>query len=228
VSQPPTTGWMSAPRPPVPRPTPPPASPTKREVWLFDTSTLLSLAGVDDLRAVIQAELSSQPCVLFDVVVDELAYLAGRTDATALLARRAQGQLGWLGAVASTATISDVDRALAIQDVIAGTRALAHDWEHWAESVMIDIARRMTQGTPILLSEDHSARVEASQRTPDGEGPIASYSLHKLMARMVRAGRMRAQDAAAFADQLQQAGRARLTYTAQEFSTGNLRRVGQP
>lgn len=227
MSQPPTAGWVSAPRPPVPTSTPPVAQPVKPDVWLFDTSTLLSLAAVPTMQAAIQAELSSQRCVLFDVVVDELDYLAGRTDKTGLLARRARGQLGWLGAVADT-TIGDVDRALAIQDVIAGTRALAHEWEHWAESVMIDIARRLTQLTPILLSEDHSARVEASQCTPAGEGPIAGYSLHKLMARMVQAGRMAAQDAAAFADQLHQADRARLTYTADDFRTGDLRRVGQP
>jgi hypothetical protein len=227
VSQPPTTGWVSTPRPPVPPSTSPAAAPIKPEAWLFDTSTLLSLAAVPTLQVAIQAELSNQPCVLFDVVVDELAHLARRTDQTGLLARQAEGRLAWLGAAADS-SIGDVDRALAIQDVIAGTRALVHEWEHWAESVMIDIARRMTQLTPILLSEDHSARVEASQCTPEGEGPIASYSLHKLMARMVRAGRMPAQDAASFADQLQQAGRARLTYTAQEFSTGNLRRVGQP
>lgn len=197
MSQPPTSGWVPAPRPPVPPPTPPVAAPIKSEVWLFDTSTLLSLAAVPTLQAAIESELSSQPCVLFVVVVDELDYLALRTDQTGLLARRARGQLGWLGTMASTASISDLDRALAIQDVIAGTRALAHEWEHWAESVMIDIARRMTQGTPILLSEDHSARVEANQRTPEGEGPIASCSLHKLMARMVLVGRLSADDAAA-------------------------------
>ena len=238
MTQPPTPGAAGAARPPVPQPPaqrpPAPAvepataaAPLKPEAWLFDTSTLLSLAAVDDLRAAVEAELSAQPCVLFDVVVDELTGLARRTDRTGLLARRARGQLGWLGAVADS-SIGDVDRALAIQNVIAGTRALADPWEHWAESVMIDIARRMTQLTPVLLSEDHSARVEANQCTPDGEGPVASYSLHKLMARMVQTGRLPAQDAASLADQLQQAGRAQLTYTAQEFSTGNLRRVGQP
>lgn len=227
MSPPPPTGWVSAPRPSAPPPTSPAAAPVKPEVWLFDTATLLSMAAVPAMQAAIEVQLSPQPCVLFDVVDDELTHLATRTDQTGLFARRARGQLAWLGPVAST-SMSDVNRARAIQRVIAGTRPLTHARQHWAESVMIEIARRMTQSTPVLLSEDHDARVEAHQTTPAGEGPIASYSVHKLLSRFVRAGQMPAQDAEGFADALQQADRAKITYTAHDFATGRLRRVGQP
>ena len=207
-------------------PAPPP--PAKPDVWLFDTSTLITLAADDELAAVVRAELSPHRCVLFDVVVDELEWLADVPGKDQRLVQRALTQLGWLGPVVDTAQLSDPERARAIQELIAGTRPLRDDWEHWAESVIIDIARRLTMATPILLSEDHSARVEANQRSDDGRGPIASYSVHKLLSRMVRAGRLPAEDAEAFAVRLVEAGRARHTYTAEEFRKPDLGRVGRP
>jgi hypothetical protein len=196
----------------------------KPPVWLPDTASLLSMAVDDDLAAVIEGELAPHACALFDVVDDELADLADLPygDPRRALARRAQARLGWLGEVVDTSTLSDPKRARKIQNLIRGARPLRHDFEHWAESVIIDIAEHLTMTKPVLLTEDYNARVEATQRG------IEALSVHKLLSLMVRGGRLPAADAEIFAECLRKAGRAGHGYTAVEFASGDLGRVGRP
>lgn len=196
----------------------------KPQVWLPDTAALMSLAVDDELAVAVEAELSPHACALLDVVDDELGDLAGLPfgDPRRSLARRARERLGWLGEVVDTTDLSDAGRAREIQESVRGARPLRHDWEHWAESVILDIASRLRQTTPVLFTEDYNARVEA------GRWGIESFSVHKLLAAMVVGGRLDDAMAAVFADRLHKAGRAGRTYTASEFRRGDLGRVGRP
>jgi hypothetical protein len=182
---------------------------------------LISLAVDDGLRAAVQRELDPQRVTLLDVVVDELKILADGDTDVAGLASDALGQLDWLGNVAPTSGYLDLFAVREIQNTIRGTRALKHDLEHWAESVIMHIAPRLQVAAAHMLSEDHAARVESQNHR------IKPFSVHKLLARMVQGARLDADDAVAFADALKAAGRGP-DVTAEEFRTGRLRRVGQP
>lgn len=184
----------------------------------------MTMAVDDELAEVVQSELHPHDCALLDVVDDELADLADGAfgDPRRALARRARARLGWLGEVVDTTDLADLDSAREIQDVIAGGRPLRHDWEHWAESVIITVATGLTDSTPMLLTEDHGARIEARAHG------IGSASVHKLLSTMVIAGRLDADVAVTFADRIHKAGRAFNTYTAEEFRTGDLGRLGRP
>ena len=89
------------------------------------------------------------------------------------------------------------------------------------ESVAIAIAERLQVVTPTLLIEDYDARIEAKNRG------FASFSVHTLLSRMVRAGRLPAETAECFAGRSKDAKRGG-DYTAEEFRTGRLGRVGKP
>jgi hypothetical protein len=86
--------------------------------------------------------------------------------------------------------------------------------------VITDIAEHLTMTKPVLLTEDYNARVEATQRG------IEALSVHKLLSLMVRGGRLPPADAEIFAERLRKAGRAGHGYTAVEFASGDLGRVG--
>lgn len=193
----------------------------KPSIWFVDTSSLISLAVDEELRSVVKSEVAGERCVLLDVVIDELEILAQPGGAITHFAKAALQQLDWLGEPVPVEGKVDVQGALQIQDVIRGARALKHNWEHWAESVTIDIASRLTLLRPYFLAEDYNARVEAKLR---GMQP---YSVHKLLGRMVNEGKLSAADAARFAALLQTAGRG-AEYTEEDFQKGTLGRVGKP
>ncbi len=193
----------------------------KPTVWFLDTSALLSMAVDEALRLTVQRKLSPERCVLWDVVEDELTFLAKSTDTVRTLARAALGQLGWLGEAVAVEGKADPDRALDIQETIRATRPLRHPYEHWAESVMIEIATRMGSLRPVLLTEDYNARVEANFRG------VKALSLHKLLHQMVMSGELDAADAARFADVLHANARGP-ECTVEEFRSGKLGRVGRP
>ncbi|WP_328443407.1 hypothetical protein OG780_44205 [Streptomyces sp. NBC_00386] len=194
----------------------------KPAVWFVDTSSLISLAADDGLRKAVQDEIQTQHRVLLDVVCDELERLAdeGRPNIKSL-AGAALGQLDWLGTPVDTSDKVDSLRVLEIQDVLRSGRALQHPFEHWAESVIMCMADRLQQTTPYLLSEDYNARVESRHH---GCNP---FSVHKLLSRMVRARTLLPERAAAFADALMASDRGK-DYTAEEFTSGWLGRVGHP
>ena len=98
---------------------------------------------------------------------------------------------------------------------------LRRNWEHWAESVTIDIASRLTLLQPYFLAEDYNARIEAKVR---GMRP---YSVHKLLGKMVGDGTLSVADAARFAALLQAAGRGP-ECTEEDFRKCTLGRVGKP
>ncbi|MHB9864398.1 hypothetical protein [Streptomyces sp. YIM S03343] len=197
-------------------PTPAPARPP------FDTSSLLTLAADDNLRRRVQDELASQHRVLLDVVAAELEGLAsqGPPDLKGL-ALAALGQLGWLGDPVSAGDLVEPQRIVEIQDVMRSGRPLRHPFEHWAESVIMAMSERLQQVDPYMLCEDYNARVEALHHN------LTPFSTHKLLARMVQEGRLAADAAAAFSTALQAAERGK-DYTAAEFMSGRLGRVGRP
>ncbi|WP_458246908.1 hypothetical protein [Streptomyces sp. MAI_2237] len=199
-----------------------PPTPEKPAVWFIDTSALLTLAVHDDLRSVVQGEIGAQHHILVDVVYDELDRLAeeGAPDVKSLAAA-ALGQLDWLGTILDTSDKVAAVRVREIQDIVRGGRPLKDPFEHWAESVIMALTERMQRGTPHFLCEDHNARVESRHHG------CVPFSVHKFLSHMVRHGRLAAERAVSFADAIMEAGRGN-DYTAQEFASGRLGRVGHP
>jgi hypothetical protein len=195
---------------------------SKPVLWIPDTSSLITLAVDDELAAAVQAECGADRRVLLDVVVDELENLAGGRQKVSALAAAALTQLEWLGVPLDTSDKVDTARVQAIQDVIRAGRPLRDPWQHLGEAVALGLAERLQVVTPKLLTEDHDARVEAKNRG------VESLSVHKLLSRMVAAGRLTAETAETFASRIHAAGRAAGEYTAAEFRTGRLGRVGKP
>jgi predicted nucleic acid-binding protein len=193
----------------------------KPPVWFVDTSSLISLAVDEDLRAVVTAELRPQRCVLLDVVLDELRSVALGRGPAKMLAQRALDQIIWLGAAASTDDLVNLEGVEEIQDSIRGMRSLQHSREHWAEAVAIHIGSRLARTEAVLLSEDCNARIEARRHEIEG------CSLHKLLSRMVVRNQLSALDAEGFAKSLELAQRGPQC-TADDFVTGSLGRVGRP
>ncbi|MCW1100099.1 hypothetical protein OJ963_40640 [Streptomyces sp. RS2] len=199
-----------------------PPAPAKPAVWFIDTSALLTLAVDDGLRDVIKVEIEPQHHILLDVVCDELERLADEGPPNVKsLAATALGQLDWLGAVLDTNDKVAPGRVQEIQDLVRGGRPLKNPFEHWAESVTMALAERMQSGIPYFLCEDYSARVESRH------SGCLPFSVHKLLFHMVRAGRLTADRAVGFADAVMRAGRGS-DYTAEEFTSGRLGRVGRP
>ncbi|WP_215455089.1 hypothetical protein [Streptomyces sp. ATCC 21386] len=197
-------------------------APAKPALWFVDTSSLLSLAADDNLRQTVQGELVSRRRVLLDVVVDELERLASQgPPGIKDLAVAALGQLDWLGEPVDTDELVAAERVVEIQDIMRSGRSLRHPAEHWAESVIMAMAERLQQMDPYMLCEDYNARVESLHHN------LTPFSIHKLLARMVQGDRLAADEAVIFADALQAAERGK-DYTAAEFISGRLGRVGQP
>ncbi|MEV6792403.1 hypothetical protein AB0M87_10460 [Streptomyces sp. NPDC051320] len=159
---------------------------------------------------------------MLDVVHDELVGLAGRGEpCLQSLATEALGQLDWLGDPVDTSTFVIPDRVIEIQDILRSGRSLKHPAEHWAESVIMAMAERLQHTDPHMLSEDYNARVESTFHH------VTPFSIHKLLARMVRQGGLTAGEAAAFAQALEAADRG-ADYTTDDFLAGRLGRVGRP
>lgn len=173
------------------------------------------------LRETVVRHVGAQPHVVLDVVVDELEGLARRGSPIRALATATLGQLGWLGEPVETNALVDPGRAVQIQDILRGGRSLRHPREHWAESVAMAMAERLTQVDAHLLSEDYDARIESVRHG------LTPFSIHKVLSHMVRNGHIPAEEAVSFADALKAANRG-IGYTAEEFRSGRLRRVGRP
>jgi hypothetical protein len=135
-------------------------SATRARVWFLDTSTLLSMAVDKDIEAAVLDEIGDELVVIIDIVQDELTRRAGIPE-TAALAKVALSGIRPHWSVMDTTryvTLEDVQLA---QEEVADGRILTDDWQHWAESTIIALARRSaTTGltSKILLSEDYDAR----------------------------------------------------------------------
>jgi predicted ribonuclease YlaK len=192
----------------------------KPEAWFPDTSTLITLAHRTPLGDAVRSYFDGKGVVLLEAVVDELEALTSTKGSVAPFAKKALRELSW---AREPVPIKDADivRALEFQNEIRGGEALSHDLEHWGESAIIALASLAQHRAPIMLSEDYNARAAANRNK------ISSYSVHKLLSRMIRENQISATDAEAHANALQRAGRAS-DYTAAELTSGRLGRVGQP
>jgi hypothetical protein len=193
----------------------------KALVWFPDTSALVSLAVHLPLQQAVEAALSAHRRVLVRAVVAELEELAKSPTPTAAWARAALGQLDWLGEPARLDDPADTELAVEVQEQIAAGRPLKHALEHFGEAAIIALASRARTLRPLMLSDDYDARVAAKNRN------VEPLSVHKLLHLMIRQRKVTAAQAAAFADALDRADRAR-DYTAEELASGRLGRVGQP
>ncbi len=114
------------------------------------------------------------------------------------------------------------------QEDVADGRILTDDWQHWAESTIIALARRSaTTGltSEILVSEDYDARRVACT-VPHTRG----VSIHSVLHEGVQSSRMTAEAATVLCEKLHQAGRGPAV-TASDFAdpTGRgLGRVAKP
>lgn len=199
----------------------------------MDTSALITIAASSELRDAVRHAIGDDPVVLMDAVVHELKMLAG-DGGLGMLAAAAGADLGWLGPPVEWRRYVQEDAVREAQARIADGRALKHDREHWAESVIVAMCeaaalRADEAATPVrpvlLVSEDHAARIEAS-KVPGA----TARSLHRLFWEMVGDRLMTADDAARLAELIRDAGRGN-EYTREDFAdrTGKrLGRVGRP
>ena len=131
----------------------------------------------------------------------------------------ALGQLGWLGKPVVLDSPSGTALASEIQLDLAAGRSLRHALEHWGESAIISLASRATH--LLMLSDDYDARIAAHVNG------VEAMSVHKFLHMLIVNRRITAQEAAAFADALHDAGRSP-DFTADELRSGRLKRVGEP
>jgi len=113
----------------------------RARVWFLDTSSLLSMAVDKDIEAAVLDETGNDRVVIIDIVQDELTHRAGIPE-TAALAKTA------LAGIRPDWPVMDTTRYVTLEDVqsaqedVADGRNLTDDWQHWAESTIIALARR--------------------------------------------------------------------------------------
>jgi hypothetical protein len=103
-------------------------------VWFVDTASLLTMAVDPAIEAEILAEIGSDTVVIIDVVADELE-LRVKDPVTASLASVALSRLPATWRELSTERFVSIDAVMKVQERVADGRVLAHDRQHWAESV---------------------------------------------------------------------------------------------
>jgi hypothetical protein len=199
----------------------------RARVWFLDTSSLLSMALDKDIAAAVLNEIGNDRVVIIDIVQDELTRRAGIPE-TAGLAKIALSSIKPSWSVMETTQYVTLEQVQLAQEDVADGRFLTDDSQHWAESTIIAIARRLAATgltTKILLSEDYDARRVACA-VPLTRG----VSIHSVLHERVQAGRMTAEAAAVLGEKLHQAGRGP-SVTASDFAdlTGRgLGRVAKP
>ena len=196
------------------------ASQQQQEVWFPDTSTLVTLAYHPPLGDEVRAYLNDKRVVLLEVVVNELHSLASSTSNVAGYANQALGDLHWAG---ESVPIKDTDiiRARVLQEEIRALKPLKYDLEHWGESAIIALASLAQHFSPVMLCEDYNARVAANRNG------IKTYSVHKLLSRMLKENKISLSEAISHTDALCSHARGP-SITARELTQGELGRVGRP
>jgi hypothetical protein len=198
-------------------------------IWFIDTASLLSMAVDDAIATAVLKELGDDRVVIIDVVTDELHYRATRDD-TAELAKTALANKKSEWTDLDTGELVPLDDVLDAQEDVADGRTLKDDYQHWAESTIIALARQSAAAgsvsIKVLLSEDFDAR-----RVADAVPDTTSTSIHGLLHHCVHVGKTLSPDAAAeLARKLHDAGRGPVL-TADDFadpSGRGLGRVGKP
>lgn len=199
----------------------------RTRVWFLDTSSLLSMAVSQDIEAAVLDEIGNERVVIIDIVQEELTRRAGISE-TAALAGIALSSIKPHWSIMETTQYVTLEQVQLAQEDVADGRFLADDWQHWAESTIIAIARRLaTSGltAKVLLSEDYDARRVACT-VPHTRG----VSIHSVLHERVQGSRMTAEAAAILGERLHKAGRGP-TVTASDFAdpTGRgLGRVARP
>lgn len=199
----------------------------RARVWFLDTSSLLSMAVDKNIEAAIFDEIGNQHVVIIDIVQDELTRRAGIPETAGLAKIALSGIEPHWSVMDTTRYVTLEDVQLAQEDVADG-RILTDDWQHWAESTIIAIARRSATTaltSKILLSEDYDARRVACT-IPHTRG----VSIHSVLHERVQGSRMTAEAAAALGETLHETGRGPAV-TASDFAdpTGRgLGRVAKP
>lgn len=196
-----------------------------RRVWFVDTASLLTMAVDPAIEAEILAEIGSDTVVIIDVVADELE-LRVKDPATAALASIAGSRLPATWRELSTEKFVSVDAIMKIQERVADGRVLAHDRQHWAESVIIALCERSRTDTyTMLLSEDYDAR-----RVAHTVDRLTALSVHRVLYERVQAGFLDADVAAELTEKIKEARRGP-DVAADDFrfrTPRKLGRVGQP
>ncbi len=198
-------------------------------IWFLDTASLLSMAVDDAIVASVLEEIGDDLVVIIDVVTEELRYRA-TVDDTAALANNA------LANKKPTWVDMDTDELVPLQDVldaqedVADGRILKDEYQHWAESTIIAMARQSavagSASIKVLLSEDFDARRVAN--TVPG---MTATSIHGLLHQRIHFGKTISPDTAAeLAQKLREARRGPVV-TVEDFadpSGRGLGRVGKP
>ncbi|MPZ84254.1 MAG: hypothetical protein GEV28_29170 [Actinophytocola sp.] len=117
------------------------ASEHSGRIWFVDTGSLLTMAVDPAIEAEVLAEIGSDTVVIIDIVADELNVRA-KNPQTAALAATALSQLPAAWQQLSTARYVTLEDIKDVQDRVADGRVLAHDKQHWAESVIIALCER--------------------------------------------------------------------------------------
>ena len=163
--------------------------------------------------------------VIIDIVADELDTRANSPQ-TAALAATAVSRLPVAWRRLSTAQYVTLENIMDVQDRVADGRMLAHDKQHWAESVIIALCKLSRTDThKVLLSEDYDAR-----RVAHSVDRLTAFSIHRILYERVQAGHLDAEAAAALSDKIEDAGRGhKMIGDDFRFRTPRkLGRVGQP
>lgn len=194
-------------------------------IWFVDTASLLTMAVDPAIEAEVLAAIGSDTVVIIDIVADELEMRA--TDPqTAALAATARSRLPAAWQQLATAKYVTLDDIKDVQDSVADGRVLAHDKQHWAESVIIALCvRSRTDTEKVLLSDDYDAR-----RVAHKVDRLTAVSIHRVLYERVQAGLLDAEVAATLSDKIEAADRGR-EVTADDFlspTPRTLGRVGQP
>lgn len=193
-------------------------------VWFLDTSSLLSMAVDEEIEAAVLDEIGGEHVVIIDVVQDELTHRAGIQE-TAGLAKNALDRIRPHWTVMDTSRYVSLEEVQLVQEDVADGRTLTDDMQHWAESVIIALARRSASAgftsVKMLLSEDYDARRVACT-VPHTRG----VSIHALLHVRVQRNRMTADAAAALGAILQAAGRGPAV-TASDFADPTRRGLGR-
>lgn len=175
------------------------------------------------IAAEVMAEIGNDIVVIIDVVLDELAYRA-TLPVTASLAQAALANMPQNWTRMNTESRVPLEDVLRAQEDVADGRTLIDDAQHWAESTIIALGRRVSATSTtikLLLSEDFEARrVASTVRNMRG------LSLYKLLHQRVHRQQLTAGAAAAFADNLHAAGRGP-TATAADFADPTGRALGR-
>lgn len=199
-----------------------------RRLWFLDTASLISMAVDDAITNAVLEQIGTDRVVIIDVVNDELGYRATQKE-TAQLAKvaLANKKPDWHDMNTEVVALDDVRQA---QEDVADGRILTDDYQHWAESTIIALARQSAAAgsttIKVLLSEDYDAR-----RVADTVERTTATSIHGLLHHRIHVANAMTPDAAAQLARILHDARRGPDVTAADFAdpTGRgLCRVGRP